>query len=327
MVLNIVKSISIGSTAAKRISKSGIIGRIQSIFDRSFLIITEDKKIIFIVKGDLSNGPINIMIDLAPHKNISSLGIEVGNIVTRQNNKLLVGHSMVVLLEDTKKWEPKQLLEVDNLTRLNQKINIIKMVTARCGRHGGLGQLIKFEREIVATNTTHVGPLNRIPNKALPYLNLLITGIFEKNLVIVKNSTEHLIGLGLGLTPSADDTICGIMAVLYILGKNSLIDMKYVSAVNEAIISNMDGMSTTLVSKEFLEHAARGEVTEHVNNVINVVLSSSEGLLISKVEKLLDMGETSGTDITLGIILGLRVGLGLLARNVLKAPGKVRRDV
>jgi Protein of unknown function (DUF2877) len=326
MVLNIVKSISIGSTAAERISKSGIIGRVQSIFDRSFFIITEDKKLIFIVKRDLSNGPINIMIELAPHKNISSIDIEVGNIVTRQNNRLLVGHSMEILLAGIKKWKPSQLLEVDDLTRLNQKINIVKMLATERGKHSGLGQLINYEREIMARDTIHDDSLNRIATKALPHLKQLMAGIFEKNLVILQKSTEGLIGLGLGLTPSADDTLCGIMAVLYILGENSLIDMNYVSAVNKAIISNVDEMRTTLVSKEFLEHAARGQVAENVSNVINVVLSPSEALLISKVEKLLSMGETSGTDITLGVILGLRIGLQLLVRDVPTALGKIKRS-
>ncbi|MGH9987567.1 MAG: DUF2877 domain-containing protein, partial [Nitrososphaeraceae archaeon] len=139
------------------------------------------------------------------------------------------------------------------------------------------------------------------------------------NIEMVEEAAEGLIGLGLGLTPSADDTLSGIMTGLYILGNSFPQYKNYILAVNKAIISKVDVTRTTLVSKEFLEHSARGEVAETVNSVITDILSPSENLLNSRVNTLLKMGETSGTDITLGIILGLRMGLELI-RDTFKEP-------
>jgi hypothetical protein len=304
-----------GPTAVERISNSGVIGHVHSIFDKSFFITTEDKKLIFIVKSGLSNGPINILIDLASHQKIPCMDLKVGDIVIRQNNSLLVGRSVKILLDGAKIWKPSQLLEVDDITNLNEKINLVKRLATKLGRHNGLGELINYEREIIIGDKICDASLNRIATRALPHLKQIAKGIFENNLMMVEKSTEGLIGLGLGLTPSADDALCGIMAGLYTLGKNVLIDMNYVLAINKAIISNLDETRTTAVSKEFLEHAARGQIAENVSNVINVMLSPSENLLISKIEKLLKMGETSGTDITLGIILGLHIGLELSERG------------
>jgi hypothetical protein len=316
MIPNTVKSISIGSIAAKRISKRGVIGYVLSIFERSFFITTQDKKLIFVVKKGLSNGPINIMIDLAAHQNVSCMALEVGDIVMRQNNSLLVGQSLEILLDGAEAWESSKLIEVDVVANLNEKINLVKRLAVERGKHDGLGQLIDYEREIINGGKIRGSTsLNRIATRALPNLKELVTGILVNNLRMVEKSTEGLIGLGLGLTPSADDALAGIMAGLYILGNNFPIDMSYLLAVNKAIISKLDETKTTSVSKEFLECAARGEAAENVSNMINVVLSPSENLLNSKVETLLEMGETSGTDITLGIILGLRIGLELLERG------------
>src|SRR5919198_6113069 len=145
MVLNTVNSISIGSTAAERISKRGVIGHVHSIFDRSFFIITEDKKLISIVKSGLSNGPINVMIDLILNRNISSMALEVGDIVMRQNNSLLVGQSLKILLDSAKAWKSSQPLKVDHVASINEKINLVKRLATERGSHDGLGQLIKYE--------------------------------------------------------------------------------------------------------------------------------------------------------------------------------------
>lgn len=316
MIPNTVKSISIGSIAAKKISKRGIVGHVHSIFERSFFIYTYDKRLLFIVKKGLSNGPINIIIDLAANQSFTCIALERGDIVMRQNDSLLVGKSLEILLDGTEVWESsKKLLKVDDLTNLDKKISLVKRLAIDQGRHDGLGQLIEFEREITKGGEVRNTSLNIIATKALPRLKEFATGILVNNIVMVQKATEGLIGLGLGLTPSADDTLSGIMAGLYILGNSFPLYKSYTLSVNKAIISKLDATKTTLVSKEFLEYAARGEVVENVSNVIIGVLSPSENLLGSRVETLLKMGETSGTDITLGIILGLRIGLELLQRR------------
>jgi hypothetical protein len=303
--------------AAERISKKGIIGYVQSIFKRSFFITTHDKKLLFIVKKELSNGPINIMIDLAANQDVSSMTLKIGDIVIRQNNSLLIGQSLKILLDSAELWEPsKKLIDVDDIATVTKKINLVKRLAIKRGKHDGLGKLIEYEKEIMKGGEMQCASLNIVALMALPNLKELVRGVLVNDLRTVETGSNALIGLGLGLTPSADDTLAGIMTGLYILGNNFPMDMSYLLAVNKAVISKLDGTKTTIVSKEFLEYAAQGEAVESVINVINTVLSPSDNnLLNSRVEKLLEMGETSGTDIILGVILGLRIGLQLLKRD------------
>lgn len=318
MAAKSVKAISIGSTAEKRISRNGTIGYVHSMFERSFFITTPDKELIFIVKKGLSNGPINIVVDLAPNQNILEMGLNAGNVVMRYNNSLLVGESLEILLDEAEVWKPSKLMQVCNTADLNEKINLVKRLAIERGRHDGLGQLIEYETGIIKGEEIPNAPQNRIAMRALPHLKELVRGILTNKPEFVVKSTDGLIGLGLGLTPSSDDALAGIMVSLYMLASNFPIDMDYVLAVNKAIISKLDERKTTLVSKEFLEHAARGEVTENVNIMINAILAPSGKFLNDKVLRVLEMGETSGTDITLGVILGLRLGLELLERGAFK---------
>lgn len=309
-----------GLIAARLISKEGIIGYVHSIFERSFLIYTYDKRLIFVVKKGLSNGPINIVIDIAGNQSFP-LTLKLGDIVTRLDDSLFIGQSLGILLSGSEIWRSsKKLLKFDDPINLNEKINLVKRLAIDQGNHDGLGQLIKYELEIINGDNVPNKSLNMIAMKALPFLEELISGFLTNNIEMVEEAAEGLIGLGLGLTPSADDTLSGIMTGLYILGNSFPQYKNYILAVNKAIISKVDVTRTTLVSKEFLEHSARGEVAETVNSVITDILSPSENLLNFRVNTLLKMGETSGTDITLGIILGLRMGLELIKGDTFKEP-------
>lgn len=316
MIQNTVNAVSLGSTASKRISKNGTVGYIHSIFEKTFFVITENNELIFIVKNGLSNGPINIMIDLEGRQNISFMHIKKNDIVMRQNNFLHIGQSLKINLDRVEMWQPtNNIIKVDDITNIRKKIDYVKKLAIEKGSHYGLGQLIKYDNEIILGKEIPNSSLNIIATKALPHLEEIVTGILHNNLKMVEKNAESIIGLGLGLTPSADDTLSGIMAGLYILGNHFLMDMHQLLAINNSVISKLDETKTTLVSKEFLEHAARGEIAENGRNIIYAILSPSNTLLKPKVEALLKMGETSGTDITLGTILGLRVGLELFEIN------------
>ena len=126
MIQNTVNAVSLGSTASKRISKNGTVGYIHSIFEKTFFVITENKELIFIVKNGLSNGPINIMIDLEGRQNISFMPIKKNDIVIRQNNFLHIGQSLKINLDRVEMWQPtNNIIKVDDITNIRKKIDYV----------------------------------------------------------------------------------------------------------------------------------------------------------------------------------------------------------
>lgn len=305
--------ISIGSIAAKRISEDGFVGKVHSIFDKSFAMTGRCDGLVFFVRHDVARGPLNVVVDLDVDLTFASLSMSVGDAVIRQRDSLFVGRYIEIRLCDARVWTcTTRLPQVASPLRVNEKIDALKVRVLELGNHGGLGQLVRYESQIIRGETIPDEVLPMISAKVLPHLRSLVSAIISEDLRTVENSAKSLVGLGIGLTPSGDDVLAGIMAGVSTLLANFSIDDRYITAVNGAIISHLQENRTNLISKEFLVCAARGQFVENVASLIMDVLSPSENLINSKIQVVLKMGETSGTDITLGIILGLRLGLQLI---------------
>jgi hypothetical protein len=80
----------------------------------------------------------------------------------------------------------------------------------------------------------------------------------------------------------------------------------FVRRVNKEITSCIPG-GTSLISQEFLTHAAVGEANEPIVTLIEKVLTSKSKELESVTKAVLSIGGTSGTDIVLGILLGFQL--------------------
>lgn len=269
--------------------------------------------LISIVKNELSNGPINIVVDAPRSQSMHGLGLSIGDIVEKMPSYLLIGATtLYISLEKVRKWNPQILIQgrVSDLKIVERNFDLLKRLAVKEGRHDALGQLIQHEEKIFKNEKIRV-QLNEISRRAYPHITALVQGIIHKRLDGLHENVDRLIGLGLGLTPSADDVLTGIMTSFSILIKYSLLDKKYLKEMNKAIRDSLNEGKTTLLSKEFLEHATRGDVSESIGGMIVAILTSSDDVIDEKVRKVLRMGETSGTDIIFGIILGLRLGLNL----------------
>lgn len=97
---------------------------------------------------------------------------------------------------------------------------------------------------------------------------------------------NSLIGMGLGLTPSGDDFIAGVLA--------------YEFATRKKIITeNLDFINTNHISREFLKYATKGIFSEDILKLLNNK--------IDFVEEILKSGHTSGADTLFGIYYAARI--------------------
>jgi hypothetical protein len=119
---------------------------------------------------------------------------------------------------------------------------------------------------------------------------------------------KNLVGLGSGLTPSADDMIAGLVATSVLLNKIFKKNLKFLDALNDSIIRLSDRKTTTL-SLEFLRCARKGEVIEPISEMIASIIYSTPQAVEIRVKRVLEIGQTSGIDSTLGVILAFRLFL------------------
>lgn len=109
-------------------------------------------------------------------------------------------------------------------------------------------------------------------------------------------------GLGIGLTPSGDDFIVGLIAALYII-ENAL---KLPTKKTLKILKD-NSLGDNPFSNTYISLALENSFSEHVKNFIEAMaIPSNEESVIKHAEYLLSFGETSGSDLLAGIIIGLK---------------------
>ena len=101
---------------------------------------------------------------------------------------------------------------------------------------------------------------------------------------------SELVGLGIGLTPSGDDFLCGILAGFHIQG---LEDSRKVECLREAIRERLS--RTNEISRAFLESALSG----HFSQAVNALWNNPDEEEIAKMFN--SIGHSSGMDTLCGI--------------------------
>jgi hypothetical protein len=123
----------------------------------------------------------------------------------------------------------------------------------------------------------------------------------------VLDGVRALRGCGLGLTPSGDDFVAGLLIGLNLLqqlhGRNrqKLVDEVFRAAKAGNVFSN-----------SFLDLARRGLLFGRMKNLVCALLHEGEDAVRRSAAKLLAIGGSSGADLGTGFLLTVRGQLGVL---------------
>lgn len=299
-----VKAISIGHTALN-ILKEGAVGEVHSIFERAFNVLIWGE-LVGIARGDVPKGPFNIIIDIGSSTSMQSL-VRKGMSVSVAGGSLVIGGELTISLKGAGIWGPRRgVTKALDVKLVRRNLSLARELAG--GRKGGLGQLVPHVESTVSGAPFDDPQLNQVSRAALPHITALVSAVRSRDLGLVKQSAKNLVGLGPGLSPSADDMLAGFMAGLRWTINSFRGDVARVDEVNRTIVAHAV-KDTTLLSQQLLKHAARGEVNEAVGSLLEAILAGESGDVKVAIEKVLAMGESSGVDTSVGISLGLLLGL------------------
>ncbi|MBF8289268.1 MAG: hypothetical protein HW391_236 [Chloroflexi bacterium] len=159
-------------------------------------------------------------------------------------------------------------------------------ISRRSGAQTGLGALL------VSGSTP--GAAARI---AAPRLERLAAALRNGDPASVEEAAGSLIGLGPGLTPSGDDALVGVAAAAAALGSR---ETRLLAGVGPALEAR-----TTLVAAAYLRHAARGEFSGDLHDLLAALLGEDGRSVGSAIDRVVGRGATSGADTLFGVLLGL----------------------
>ena len=111
-----------------------------------------------------------------------------------------------------------------------------------------------------------------------------------------------LIGLGPGLTPSGDDVVAGILAVL---AWTQATDLKRGELVS--VTQAFADQHTNRISARLLRHAGAGNIYAPALALGAALLAGDPAAVVAPARQLFTLGHTSGVDLAVGLLAGLRV--------------------
>ncbi len=127
-------------------------------------------------------------------------------------------------------------------------------------------------------------------------------GLFTNNVDAMADGARRLAGLGPGLTPAGDDFLLGVMVGVW---------MSHGTWKAERLcaqIAEVAAPRTTSLSTAWLQHAARGELSEPWHRLWRVLGARDEKALKTAVAEIAAVGASSGRD----ALAGLRCALDAL---------------
>ena len=150
------------------------------------------------------------------------------------------------------------------------------------------------------------------PAHSDPVVRLFVQQIAQVNALLQENKVEQaarsaagLLGLGPGLTPSGDDFLCGLLAIL--TGEAASPEgARFKSCLADDLMKHLH--KTTEISAAYLKHAVRSEFSEPIHRFFGARNGDERR---RAAEEILDFGHSSGLDVLSGIYMGLAVLKGL----------------
>jgi hypothetical protein len=277
-------------------------GFIHSIFPKALNIVVDDTLFV-LLSAEVSRMPNSARLPACIMEQLYAK-LSPGTGVCVGNGMLSIPILDLTLhLPDTVAWEPVPVIAAHGWRHaiVARHTHLLARHLAYRSQQDGLAHLVK---PLLLHQATWETPLAQI---ALPLLRLLLQASREQDMANIEKAARGLAGLGPGLTPSGDDTLGGFIGVMALAGWQSGMDAAASKHLIE-VIASAARPRTTLLSATLLAHAARGEVAEHVGELLMALSRPVEetAMVLQAAESVLAYGACSGGDTLLGLLLGLQ---------------------
>lgn len=265
-----------------------IYGHMHSVFSNVvnliFTMADGEERMITLTKYPFAPTPDTISIDKQTWEKIA---------VCQKENSIVKIRNGVILLKDVcvdfsidnpydYSWGKGQICRI-NYNRLNRFIDIYN----------------KYKK------TNQDNGFSKLPREYGIMLNNFAQDIVNQKSIM--NSFQGLLGAGIGLTPSSDDAVVGVLVVIYCAYAIGILKgeiKKYKLLTNNILrwLIKDKRKTTTEISTKYLKCACRGEFSYYPNQLAEALFIDEDKDLIKLIENVATIGHTSGKDMLEGIL-------------------------
>lgn len=286
------------------LANSTLEGKVHSIFSSTINVVTDEGKIIAITRNRQGIVPYSIITDC--ENSFFELPIKQGERVLFRRDSVNFKKLYINLDFDL---STDLSLDMSSHTQFNQdfinyKLKNLKHFLMVNGNNAGMLSILS-ELSSIVKNGDYRDTNNNF-NVILPALSKLLHAFIKRDYRNIDQLAKDIVGFGLGLTPSSDDFLCGMMAAFLYGSKITIFSQEYYLAIFKNMVTKIEGR-TTIISENFLKNSSQGIFPLFIKELC-VNLFSDESYDRDQFTKLLNgilsFGETSGTDILCGIYIG-----------------------
>lgn len=273
-------------------------GVVHSVFESSFNILDDQQQLITVLNAGKPMSPNAVKID-------GSVSFKNLNIKTNQNvyfskTRICIEElDLIFTCSGPKPWNKQPNLSFCKDKEQNIRSKFRKMEnTIHNGNKDGIYPLIQsvlwYHGGIIGYREAF------IKDRFISFIEAYI----HEDMDQLPSRVRDIIGYGVGLTPSMDDFISGMMIARIYFHYYLDLKMKDAYQLNRAIVEKVK-RRTTIISEAMLQHASMGMANEYIRDMmVSFLGKSSINVFIRDLKRVVCIGETSGTDLLLGIYIG-----------------------
>lgn len=269
-------------------------GYVHSVFN-NVVNVKRENMLISIQNNTVPKGSLSMIVD--EEVNFKKYTNRLGGKVQIKGSIITIG-TMEFLINEPEIWDP-ELKSFSKMYFSNKEalIKTIKNTILINGKDSGIKDAVlkNLKQNISQSHIEEDILFHRILSEALNSLR-------NKELNRAAVEISNLIGIGIGLTPSGDDFLVGLISVLYTMKQENSYIKSFYNLLKEEISKKVN--KTTDVSRTYLLEAVDGRFSESFHNIYAALDSVNLEELYKSALSMMAVGHSSGTDGLCGILWG-----------------------
>jgi hypothetical protein len=298
----------IGSRAKALLAQRGFSGKVLAVLSTTIYFVNRDGEILWLSQEPLAMHRRCILASFRPRS------ICLGQNVWVDGPFLRISDEVILDLDPASEWEPSdvRLEHPKPLAVVGACVYRLVEAVIALGNARGLGQMIPLISSLLGGNKQAISNTDPLLAKARNSILDLAMVCLTFDMTEVARKGRELVGLGLGLTPSGDDFLGGLLFAAHSLKTAYPQDFHW---EEEPVMDLIHWASTQThpISHAILRDHAFGHGPKPLYDVLASLLNGQDlGPTIKGAERLLGIGETSGWDILAGMLTGMLLVEGKL---------------